>query len=78
MRAVNRSSANSILANRRGQIVVEYVLLLVIGVSLAFLITSQMVSRSSENTGFLVKKWIAIIKAIGSDKADDPGGDPGS
>ena len=70
MKTVYRSSADSILRSVRGQIVVEYVLLLVIGVSLAFLITSQMVSRSPENTGFLVKKWAAIIKAIGADPAD--------
>lgn len=70
MKAVYRSSAHTILRSVRGQIVVEYVLLLVIGVSLAFLITSQMVSRSPENTGFLVKKWASIIKAIGADRAD--------
>ena len=68
---MNRSSANSILANGRGQIVVEYVLLLVIGVALAFLITTQMVSRSATSPGFLVKKWVSIITAIGADAADD-------
>jgi len=61
------------LANRRGQIVVEYVLLLVIGVALAFLITTQMVSRSESSPGFLVRKWVSIITAIGADSADDVG-----
>jgi len=54
-----------------GQIVVEYVLLLVIGVTLAVLITSMMVSRSPESPGFLVKKWVEIVRAIGLDSADD-------
>lgn len=59
------------LRNQRGQIVVEYVLLLVIGVSIAMLITSMMVSRSAENPGFLVKKWYEMIKTIGEDTPDD-------
>jgi hypothetical protein len=59
------------LVGERGQIVVEYVLLLVIGVSIAMLITSKMVSRNADNPGFLVKKWFDIIKTIGEDTADD-------
>ncbi|NJL25419.1 MAG: hypothetical protein HC902_09735 [Calothrix sp. SM1_5_4] len=50
---------------------VEYVLLLVIGVGVAALITTTMVSRSAENPGFLVKKWSDIIGFIGKDTADD-------
>ncbi|MBX3022176.1 MAG: hypothetical protein KF799_10925 [Bdellovibrionales bacterium] len=65
------SSSQTILRGQRGQIVVEYVLLLVIGVSVAALITSSMVSRSENNPGFLVKKWFEIIKLIGEDTADD-------
>ena len=57
--------------NQRGQIVVEYVLLLVIGVGVAVLITSQMVSRNADSPGFLVKKWVDILKVIGSDTPDD-------
>ncbi len=59
------------LRRQRGQIVVEYVLLLVIGVSIAMLITSKMVSRNADNPGFLVKKWFDIIKTIGEDTTDD-------
>ncbi len=55
----------------RGQIVVEYVLLLAIGVSVAILLTSTMVSRDPNNPGFLVQKWYDIIQLIGSDMADD-------
>lgn len=65
------SSSHSILRNRRGQIVVEYVLLLVVGVGLAILITSTMVSRNPDSPGFLVKKWYDIIQTIGKDTADD-------
>lgn len=54
-----------------GQIVVEYVLLLVISVAIALLITTLMVSRNPEEPGFLMAKWQAILTLIGADPADD-------
>lgn len=62
---------------QRGQVVVEYILLLIIGVGVATLITSQMVSRNPESLGFLIKKWVSILQTIGKDTPDDlspPGG----
>jgi hypothetical protein len=58
------------LANQKGQIVVEYVLLLVIGVSIAALLVSQLTSRNPDNPGVLVSKWNEILVAIGSDVPD--------
>lgn len=49
----------------------EYVLLLMIGVSIAMLITSKMASRNENSPGFLVQKWFDIIKTIGEDPTDD-------
>ncbi len=57
--------------NNRGQILVEYVLLMVVAISVAFLITSVMVSRNSDQPGFLISKWYDIIREIGNDPADD-------
>ena len=54
-----------------GQIVVEYVLLLVIGVTVALIITSLMVSRNPESPGFIIQKWVEILQVIGGDSADD-------
>ena len=71
MRLAVNSSRKINLRGQRGQIVLEYVLLLVIGVGVAALITSTMVSRSPESPGFLIKKWFDIIKTIGDDTADD-------
>lgn len=65
------SFLNSNLRGQSGQIVFEYVLLLVVGVSVAMFITSTMVSRSAESPGFLVRKWVDIIKLIGEDTPDD-------
>ena len=69
--ATKNSSKHISLRGQRGQIVVEYVLLLVVGVGIAVLITSTMVSRSADRPGFLIKKWVDIIQTIGSDTADD-------
>lgn len=71
MRRGENSSQKISLRGQRGQIVVEYVLLLVIGVAVATLITSQMVSRNPNSPGFLIKKWADILKAIGDDTPDD-------
>ncbi len=69
--ALRRSSKNLNLSRESGQIVVEYVLLLVVGVSIAALITTTMVSRNPDSPGFLVKKWMDLIKFVGEDTADD-------
>jgi len=54
-----------------GQIVVEYVLLLMIGVTIAMLLVSEVVSRNPDDPGFLMAKWHQIIQTIGQDYADD-------
>ena len=59
------------LRSARGQIVVEYVLLLIIAVSIAMLITSLMVSRNAESPGFLIKTWRVMLDTMGADPADD-------
>lgn len=56
--------------NQRGQVVVEYVLLLIIAVSLAALLVSRLVSRNPENPGILVLKWYSILKVVGDDVPD--------
>lgn len=55
------------LRKNSGQVVVEYVLLLVIAVAVAALITKELVKRDPENPGILVEKWDAILKTIGED-----------
>lgn len=65
------SCKKNILASERGQIVVEYVLLVVIGVAVAAIYTSAIVSRDPSSPGFLVRKWYQIVNTIGADKADD-------
>jgi len=57
--------------NQQGQIVVEYVLLMVVALTVAILITTTLVSRSDSNPGFLIVKWYQIIQTIGADMTDD-------
>ncbi len=57
--------------DERGQVVVEYILLLVISVTLALLITRVMVGRDPGNPGFVISAWNAMVLEIGDDKADD-------
>jgi uncharacterized protein (UPF0333 family) len=59
------------MGRQSGQIVVEYVLLLMVGVIIAFTITTTMVSRDPNSPGFLIAKWRSIIEMIGADPADD-------
>ena len=56
--------------NNRGQIVVEYILLLVIAVGLAALLTKQLVSRNIDEPGIITSKWFQILKDIGKDLPD--------
>ena len=55
----------------RGQVIVEYVLLLSIAVTIAMIIVSQLVKRDSddpENSGALIQKWREIQETIAKDK----------
>ncbi len=62
------------ITSQAGQIVVEYVLLLVIAVSLSALIVRQLGSRDEENPGVLVEKWHNIQVEIGKDIPDQCSG----
>lgn len=58
------------IKNRRGQVVVEYVLLIVISAGLASLIVKELVNRDPDNPGALVNKWYEIVKTIGEDQPE--------
>lgn len=53
--------------NQKGQIVVEYVLLLVVIVGVAMILIGGIVSRDEDDPGFLIEKWQEINETIGSD-----------
>lgn len=61
------------LRGQRGQLVLEYVLILLIVVTIAALVTRMMVRRGPEleDQGFVVKAWTFLLFEIGSDPADE-------
>jgi len=60
----------SVVANNKGQIIIEYMLLLIVAVTIATLIVSRVSSRSDDNPGFLIIKWRTIIQTIGVDNVE--------
>lgn len=54
-------------ANQQGQVVIEYVLLILITVGIATLIMRTMVSRNQDEPGFLLAKWQSLLVEIGKD-----------
>jgi hypothetical protein len=57
---------------RSGQVVVEYVLLLVIAVGIAGLVLRGCVSRNENQAGVVIQLWDQMLKFIGSDIPDEP------
>ena len=58
------------MIKEKGQIVVEYVLLLSIAVTIALLIVTTLVKRDADDptkSGALIQKWKQIQDAIGKD-----------
>lgn len=65
------------MKSNSGQIVIEYVLLLVISVTVAIGATSALVKRSSTASqtnpegGMLIKNWIKILDKIATDQIEE-------
>lgn len=56
------------LGQNKGQLIVEYILLIVIVVGIATLLQSRLVSRSG--SGIIINKWIALTQIVGEDLGD--------
>lgn len=57
--------------NESGQVAVEYVLLLVFGVTIWIMLVSQLVSRNPKQPGLVINKWQQIIQFIGTDDVEN-------
>lgn len=61
------------MRNIRGQVIVEYLLIMVLMVAIAATLTKKLVGRGDDdNQGLIVKSWSRMIKAIGNDLPDCP------
>ncbi|MES2802007.1 MAG: hypothetical protein V4654_05905 [Bdellovibrionota bacterium] len=59
------------MRNNRGQVIVEYLLIMVLMVAIAAMLTKKLVGRGDDdNQGVIVKGWSRMIKAIGNDLPD--------
>lgn len=57
-------------SSQRGQIVFEFILLMVISITIATMVSKKMVSRDPGDPGFLVSAWARMSQAVGSDIID--------
>lgn len=57
-----------------GQVVLEYLLLMVVAVSIAALLTQALVKRSTDESGqgMIIKSWNKMLGVIGNDLPDCP------
>ncbi len=53
-----------------GQVIIEYILLLVVAATIAAIIVKGLASRDENSPGMVVKKWIEIQTEIGNDLPD--------
>lgn len=59
--------------NQRGQVIVEYLLIMVLMVAIAATLTKTLVGRGDDDAqGMIVKSWSRLIKVIGNDLPDCP------
>lgn len=60
------------LLNQKGQILVEYLLLMVIAIACAAVLTNKLIGRGPDvnNAGIIINQWHKIIKIIGNDLPD--------
>lgn len=55
-----------------GQILIEYLLLMLVTIGIAALFVRTLVSRSSSDSGALLQRWDAVNKQIGADNPEAP------
>ena len=56
--------------SKGGQVLVEYLLLMVIGVACAAILTKQLINRDAAKPGLVINAWNKILINIGKDIPD--------
>jgi hypothetical protein len=70
-KVVTKSNLDKNLRNRRGQVVIEYVLLMVMMAGIGAFLVRNLVSRNIDEPGILVTKWNQILNFIAQDNPED-------
>ena len=60
-----------VLISERGQVVVEYLLITMVAVMVALAITTRLISRDTNDMGFVIFKWQKILETIATDYASE-------
>jgi uncharacterized protein (UPF0333 family) len=56
--------------SEKGQVLIEYILLMVIVISCASILMRALVSRQSGRQGMVIRVWDDIIRTLGNDMPD--------
>jgi hypothetical protein len=67
----HKKNKTRLIQRESGQVVLEYVLLLVIVASLGAFILRSAVSRNPDEPGFLVDKWQKVLETIAQDDPEE-------
>ncbi len=65
-----KPSGLTLYKNKKGQVLVEYLLLMVIAVGCVTLLMKPLVGRDSANPGIITGAWQKILNNIGDDLPD--------
>ena len=57
---------------QKGQVLLEYILLIIIVVTIARALMEGLVLRSPGNEGIVIKTWMQVSQTIAEDLADEP------
>ena len=66
----NEVTPKTILRQNRGQLIVEYILLIFIVVSICTILTRTLVGRGDDQAGLVIVKWSQLLQMVGSDVGD--------
>lgn len=67
----SESQKKSFISKKNGQVLVEYMLLLLISVSFATLLVSKLISRKDgDGQGIIIKSWSRMLETLGNDLPD--------
>ena len=69
--AIRLTCLGSMRYGRSGQIAIEYILLLIVGVVIWLALVNGLVSRNQESPGLVTRRWNEIINLIGTDKIEN-------
>lgn len=60
-----------VLSRQTGQVVIEYVLLMVILASIGAVIMRSFASRNADEPGLIVAKWNKLLQTVAQDNPED-------